>query len=328
MTTEGDPTFSLMLRLLALPDLLQAEVLLRLGPRHLAPLARVGRGCAAAVAATALMRWAEDQKDIPRHQCRPGFARVCPRLCWKDACTLAALRGKLAILKLLRADGFPWDSETCRAAAEGGHLQVLEWLHNTGCTWEAWTYRAAAYSGHLEMLIWLHNTGSCPGWDEDLFNVAAHGGQLDVVRWLHETGCPWDDRYTCMIAVQSGKLEMLKWLHNAGCAWDADVFQTAARHGHLHVVEFLHSAGCPSSTFTCCAAASGGQLEVLKWLWAHDYPWHEEDDVMDALLSRRRKGRAPGAVEVAAGAQLPVEQEQRSCMRRERRARGDTEVTA
>ena len=54
-----------------LPDLVfQQEVLKRLGPRDLASLAGAGRGCAAAVAATALMQWAkrtreEDTAPVP-----------------------------------------------------------------------------------------------------------------------------------------------------------------------------------------------------------------------------------------------------------------------
>jgi hypothetical protein len=41
------------------PDLLQQEVLRRLGPRALVFFAQASHGCAAAVAATALMQWAK-----------------------------------------------------------------------------------------------------------------------------------------------------------------------------------------------------------------------------------------------------------------------------
>jgi len=29
-------------------------------------------------------------------------------------------------LKVLRADGWPWDSYTCASAAAGGHLELLQ----------------------------------------------------------------------------------------------------------------------------------------------------------------------------------------------------------
>ena len=89
--------------------LLQQEVLRRLEPTALASLAGAGRGCAAAVAATALMQWAKRAKRIaPGHLLRLGV---------QSACSHAAL---------------------C------GNREVLEWLHNTGCPWGAMTARAAA----------------------------------------------------------------------------------------------------------------------------------------------------------------------------------------
>ena len=64
-TEDGDLPFSVLLRLLELPDLLQEEVLKRLGPADLASLAGAGRACAAAVAATTLMKWAKAEKTVP-----------------------------------------------------------------------------------------------------------------------------------------------------------------------------------------------------------------------------------------------------------------------
>jgi hypothetical protein len=97
MTTaaEDDPPFPLLLRLLELPDgFFEKEVLTRLGARDLAWLARVRRGCAAAVAATALMQWAKSEKDLPP---RPEtLLNPVPLLCWGMACQLATRSGSLA----------------------------------------------------------------------------------------------------------------------------------------------------------------------------------------------------------------------------------------
>jgi len=95
------------------PELFQQEVLRRLGPKALASLAGAGRGCAAAVASTALMQWAKRTKMTS-----PGRHGVyLPPLCIKQAYSYAA---------------------------RGRHQEVLEWLHNTGgCPWDAWTTRAA-----------------------------------------------------------------------------------------------------------------------------------------------------------------------------------------
>jgi hypothetical protein len=81
-------------------------VLARLGPTDLASLAGAGHGCAAAVASTALMKWAKREKHLPPQ--RSTFGYPAPRLCLREACSLAA---------------------------RGGNLEVLKWLHNTGCPW-------------------------------------------------------------------------------------------------------------------------------------------------------------------------------------------------
>jgi len=52
-------------------------------------------------------------------------------------------------------------------------------------------------------------------------------------------------------------------------------------------------------------AAEGGHREVLVWLREHDCPW----DGMTVFI--RRCGRAPGRVELGAGARLPVERVER-----------------
>ena len=81
-----------------LPDLLRAEVLSRLGPTALASLAGANRACAAAVAGTALMRWAKDEKTLPPWR-RSVFLYSAPRLSMTEACSLAARGGHLEMLK-------------------------------------------------------------------------------------------------------------------------------------------------------------------------------------------------------------------------------------
>ena len=40
-------------------------------------------------------------------------------------CEAAARSGHLEELQLLRADGWPWDTDTCYGAAKGGHFELL-----------------------------------------------------------------------------------------------------------------------------------------------------------------------------------------------------------
>jgi hypothetical protein len=103
-------------------------------------------------------------------------------------CQAAARSGQLEELKVLRADGWPWDRDTCSAAALGGHLEVLQWACANGCPWDIRT------------------------WDSNTCASAAMGGHLDVLQWLRANGCPWDG-YTCRGAAQGGHLEVLQCGH-------------------------------------------------------------------------------------------------------------------
>ena len=138
MTTAalGDPPTSPLLGPLlgSLPDLVfQQEVLKRLGPMALASLAGAGHGCAAAVAATALMQWAKHAKLTRPVQ----FGCYLPSLCLKEACLRAAHDGKQEVLEWLHNTGCPWDATTTFAAAGGGDLEMLQWARERGCPWNA-----------------------------------------------------------------------------------------------------------------------------------------------------------------------------------------------
>jgi hypothetical protein len=238
-----DPPIQLLLRLLELPDgFFEAEVLSQLGPTALASLAGAGRAWAAAVAGTALMQWAKDEKNLPPRP-RSPFAHRVPRLCGRDACSLAARGGHLEVLKWLHSTGCPFDTTTCCAAATGGHLKVLKWPHDTGCPWDSLTCRAAAAGGYLEVLKWLHSTGC--RFDTATCAAAAFGGHLELLKWLRSTGCPWDSG-TCLNAAWGGHLATLQWARENHCPWDEDTIRAAATHGgNADILRWLDEQGVP-----------------------------------------------------------------------------------
>ena len=164
--------------------LLQAEVLRRLGPTALSSLAGAGRGCAAAVAATALMQFAK--RAITTPPVHPGFN--IPPLSLKEACSYAAGAGNQEVLEWLHSTGCPWGSTTAFVAAGEGHLEVLKWLHNHGCPWDIWTCAYAAEGGHLRVLQWAREH-HCP-WASWTPAMAAGGGHLEVLQWARAHGCP------------------------------------------------------------------------------------------------------------------------------------------
>jgi len=170
---QGDPPTALPLGNLP-PYLFQQEVLRRLGPRALAMFARASHGCAAAVAATALMTWAYHTK-------RTVTGRIFhhPPLCLEVACSHAARCGNREVLEWLHDTGCPWNVKTTCAAAGAGHLEVVKWLHNQGCPWDVWTCAYAARSEHLPFLQWAREH-LCP-WNWATPACAAQGGHLEVL---------------------------------------------------------------------------------------------------------------------------------------------------
>jgi hypothetical protein len=210
----------------SLPDLVfQQEVLKRLGPGDLASLAGAGRGCAAAVAATALMQWA---KRVTRSY--PGRQEsLLPPLCLKEACSHAACGGNREVLEWLHNTGCPWDSTVCWMATGGGHLDVLQWAREHGCPWDAMTCAYAARSGHLRVLQWAREHG-CP-WSSLTPANAALGGNLAVLQWAREQNCPWDS-YACMYAAIFGQLEVLQWMRENDATGVVFAEDRVRRHAH------------------------------------------------------------------------------------------------
>jgi len=115
-----------------LPDHLVVTHILRSeyfdDPADLARLPAVSRAMRDAVAGTGLWFKELDEDDAVELGCLSALQRRQRqgRLSYRgNLCAAAARSGQLEELKLLRADGWPWDCRTCASAAEGGHLEVL-----------------------------------------------------------------------------------------------------------------------------------------------------------------------------------------------------------
>ena len=71
-------------------------------------------------------------------------------------CVWAGGEGQLEILKWLRENDFPWDSETCEFAAMNGHLEVLQRARAHGCRRTVSMCSKAAQGGHLAPRAGFH----------------------------------------------------------------------------------------------------------------------------------------------------------------------------
>ena len=76
-----------------------------------------------------------------------------------------------------------WNEDACSIAASRGHLEVLKYLHQNGCPWNKQACSDAAYRGHLEVLKYLHQNG-CPWNEQACLRIAKKDGHLTVVEWI------------------------------------------------------------------------------------------------------------------------------------------------
>ena len=87
---------------------------------------------------------------------------------------VAARKGDVKVLAVLRSFDCPLDRRTCAAAAGGGNLELVRWLRAQGCPWDSDSVRAAERHGHPNVLLWLRENG-CPE-HQDRYSVDARYG--------------------------------------------------------------------------------------------------------------------------------------------------------
>ena len=277
-------------------------------PADLARLPAVSRAMRDTMAGTGLQFEELDEYDAVELGCVSAVQRMQqqgPLSRQERLCQAAARSGQLEELKLLRADGCPWDKDTCWAAAEGGHLEVLQWARKNGCLWDWPTCRAAEMGGHLEVLQWaLANGCSCD--QKGTCNSAASGGHLGVLIWLRSIGCEWDQWNA---AAKGGYLDLLQWALANGCPWSEYTCSGAAGGGHLEILQWLRANDCPWGTSTCHDAVERGHVDVLQWTRANGCPWGTStchDAAERGHVEVRGKGWTPRGAAVGLCKRQPV----------------------
>jgi len=223
-------------------------------PADLARLPAVSRAMRDLVAETGLRFKEFDEKRAMELGCVSVVERMQRqgRLSRQELLCQAAVRsGQLEELKVLRADGWPWDRDTCSAAALGGHLEVLQWTRANGYPWDIRTCHKAAEGGHLKVLLWARKNG-CP-CDENELHIAAQNGQVAIVQVLKWAGADvnqaMDTGATPLyIAAQQGQEAIVQALIEVGAdvnkarddAWTP--LSIAAQVGHTAIVQILRDA--------------------------------------------------------------------------------------
>ena len=112
-------------------------------------------------------------------------------------CALAAKKGNLEMLKLLRSGDLgeicPWDIDTCKEAVKNGQLKILKWVRDKKihkediCPWGDICTALASEMGELDILLWLRNEKIhdkiCPMDVEICLGMTTDS---DIRNWLNE----------------------------------------------------------------------------------------------------------------------------------------------
>ncbi|GFH54954.1 hypothetical protein CTEN210_11430 [Chaetoceros tenuissimus] len=97
------------------------------------------------------------------------------------ACALAALDGRLRVLKWLKYMDCPWDAETCTGAVRAYELnfEILKYAHENGCEWDKNTYAHCLRYYGLSRL----------GQNEEI-PTKPTPDCVEIAQYLEENNCP------------------------------------------------------------------------------------------------------------------------------------------
>ena len=127
----------------------------------------------------------------------------CPLTCdvAKDVAKSAALCGNLKMLQWVLEYEKEHQKESSLSeallafAAQGGHIAVVKWLRSQGCPWDSNACASAVAGKRFGMLMWLR-TPQTPGaevcpWDASVTYTAATRGRRRELQWAVCHGCPY-----------------------------------------------------------------------------------------------------------------------------------------
>jgi hypothetical protein len=194
------------------------------------------------------------------------------RIVWYLVCPAAVSVGRRDIVEWAVAKGYELTFRDTMAAAAHGDLDLLKWMCARGVRLDSFATASAARHGHLHVLQWLQTQGVEM---EIVYYHAVEGGHVAVLEWALAEGIPMDrDRHRlCGVAAARGHLAALQWARAQGCPWGDGTAHWAARRGELAVVQWAHANGCSFGALECAHAARHGHLQVLQWLRAQGVPW-------------------------------------------------------
>ena len=118
-------------------------------------------------------------------------------------------------------------TELINLAAEKGYLNQIQLLRKQGYDYNAGTAAIAAKNGHRDILIWTREDG-CE-WNSVTLLFAIKGKNNDIAKFLLDNFCYYSSGFVFAEAVLSEDMELLTMLSSRGCSFNSDAYANAAR---------------------------------------------------------------------------------------------------
>ena len=138
-----------------------------------------------------------------------------------------AAKHGLSLVKWLRSQECPWDSNLYIYAALYGHIDLLEWAEKNGCPMDI------AQPSNLEN----HDINRC------ICCSAATNGSLEVMKWVISHGFSWHDLIMNRLlkSKNNERLKTFLWALDQGCPWNSDIYCMLSYYGRFDIIKTMYN---------------------------------------------------------------------------------------
>lgn len=212
---------------------------------------------------TAYRAISHDNLDCLQFVCANGV------ICNEGHCELAARRGRIECLKLLRENGCPWNQATiCASAAEASSGQCFLFALEQHCVLNP--HMDIDNFGNRDSLGYALEHGRAVT-DNDTFHVMHEQKSLAMLRVLRLYHAPWDE--SVHAAALCCDLEALQFVQLHGCPYNDNIAQRAAVDGSLAKLQFLiEDMLLPLTEELFTVTLLYGSVDAVKYLVDVDCP--------------------------------------------------------
>lgn len=163
------------------------------------------------------------------------------------------------------------NDKVCAMAARRGDLESLQLLRKNGFLVHKDDLKYAIRHDNVKLIKYLLQEPTTAVIDEDFLSIVVVLECYNLLSWADDTGrtCYWPWHNLLCTAAASGSVKMLRWCTKKFLPSTNGLVVVAAYNGHLPVVKWLHDRyereGIDTSDSAIRAARAGGHEHIIEW---------------------------------------------------------------